>query len=129
MLPTPNPANSFENELLGVTCSAGGVCEAVGETLRHYPDGGNVGRVPYRAVQLGRRSRALASPPRDEVARRFLERPLGCGACTRAPVNEVFDPLEVLGPEVLGATDVVVFPEAWRAHTGESFLDGLAATG
>ena len=45
------------------------------------------------------------------------------------PRNELFDPLEVLGPEVLGATDVVVFPEAWRAHTGKSFLDGLAAHG
>ncbi|HEY3832686.1 MAG TPA: endonuclease/exonuclease/phosphatase family protein [Acidimicrobiia bacterium] len=45
------------------------------------------------------------------------------------PRNELFDPLVELGPDVLGATDVVVFPEAWRSHNGESFLDGLAAHG
>ena len=34
------------------------------------------------------------------------------------PRNEAFDPLVELGPDVLGATDVAVFPEAWRAHDG-----------
>ncbi len=45
------------------------------------------------------------------------------------PRNEPFDPLAELGDAVLGATDVAVFPEAWRAHDGRSFLDGLAEHG
>jgi hypothetical protein len=39
-VPTQNPANSSDNQLMGVTCAASGVCEAVGETVRDYPDGG-----------------------------------------------------------------------------------------
>jgi endonuclease/exonuclease/phosphatase family metal-dependent hydrolase len=45
------------------------------------------------------------------------------------PRTDTFDPVVELGGELLDHTDVVVFPEAWRAHGGCSFLDGLAAHG
>ena len=37
--------------------------------------------------------------------------------------------MERHAPGLLAATDVVVFPEAFRAHDGSSFLDGIAALG
>jgi endonuclease/exonuclease/phosphatase family metal-dependent hydrolase len=45
------------------------------------------------------------------------------------PRREEFDPVKELGPDALEQADIAVFPEAWRSHDGESFLDGLADYG
>ena len=56
----------------------------------------------------------------------------GVARVPHRPKGQRFDPLQELDhslPEGLASADIVVMPEAWRAHDGSSFLDRFGAFG